>query len=777
MRRHGFPSHGPASHGPASLCGLACLWAVTVGGLSAARAQNEPHLGYIYPAGGQVGTELRVSVGGQYLDDTSAILFTGQGIEATVVKHHKPLNEGEVNRLREKIDLVRERLEAEGKNFNLRNRRGAYAEFLELIKEMGVTEEDLERLEEFVQRRNDEKRQLNPAIEESVVLQLKVDASATPGRREIRLKTPVGISNPISFHVSIYPEKSEQEPNDVKAGEAMTETFPVVLNGQIMPGDVDRFRFQAVKGDKLVMAVVARELVPYLADAVPGWFQATLALYNAEGREVAYADDFQFHPDPVLYYRIPEDGSYELEIRDSIYRGREDFVYRITVGEIPFLTSVYPLGVQAGQTAVVELRGWNLPVETLTFDATEKEPGSYPIFVAGRKDTSNEMPFVVDSLPELMEQESNNDRATAQPIEPPAIVNGRIDQAGDWDVYRFEGRAGGQVMVQVLARHLGSPLDSLLKLTDADGKQLMINDDFEDLGAGLITHHADSQLHVTLPADGSYFIHLGDTQKKGGLQYAYRLRVSARRPDFELRVVPSTLSVRPGSTIAVTVHALRRDGFDQDIKLSLKEPANGFSISGGWVPADQNKVQITLTVPVEAREEPYIVQLEGRADMRGRELVRPAIPAENMMQAFIYFHLVPAEDLVVYVTGKAPPRAMVVAGQTQKSPDNLLQIPAGSMVRYALSIPNRRNLSDVGVELSEPPAGITLVRVIRESTQLVMLLAADAEMAQPGLQGNLILNVFAERTVPGRNGRPATTRRVPVGTFPAVPFEVVERSP
>ncbi len=116
-----------------------------------------------------------------------------------------------------------------------------------------------------------------------------------------------------------------------------------------------------------------------------------------------------------------------------------------------------------------------------------------------------------------------------------------------------------------------------------------------------------------------------------------------------------------------------------------------------------------------------------------------------------------------------------VGGQEQKSPENLLKIPAGGMVRYPLPIPNRPNVSDVGVELSEPPAGITLVRVIREPTGLVMLIAADAEMAKPGLQGNLILNVFAERTVPGRNGRPGTKRRVPVGTFPAVPFEVVER--
>ena len=72
------------------------------------------------------------------------------------------------------------------------------------------------------------------------------------------------------------------------------------------------------------------------------------------------------------------------------------------------------------------------------------------------------------------------------------------------------------------------------------------------------------------------------------------------------------------------------------------------------VPADQPKAQITLTVPSAARDEPYILQLEGHADMRGRELVRPGVPAEDMMQAFAYQHLVPAENLVVYVSGKAP---------------------------------------------------------------------------------------------------------------------------
>ncbi len=74
----------------------------------------------------------------------------------------------------------------------------------------------------------------------------------------------------------------------------------------------------------------ARRLIPYLADAVPGWFQATVAVYDANGNELASADDYRFDPDPVLYYEIPRDGEYEMEIHDAIYRGREDFVYRVS---------------------------------------------------------------------------------------------------------------------------------------------------------------------------------------------------------------------------------------------------------------------------------------------------------------------------------------------------------------------------------------------------------------------------------------------------------------
>ncbi len=126
------------------------------------------------------------------------------------------------------------------------------------------------------------KRQPNDQLEEQVTLKLTVDADAEPGKRELRLLTDTAMSNPIWFHVGRWPEIREIEPNDVQPDDTVG-ALPVVINGQIMPGDIDRFTFRARKGAKLVIEVGARDVIPYLADAVPGWFQAVMRLTDSSG--------------------------------------------------------------------------------------------------------------------------------------------------------------------------------------------------------------------------------------------------------------------------------------------------------------------------------------------------------------------------------------------------------------------------------------------------------------------------------------------------------------
>jgi hypothetical protein len=628
-----------------------------------AQAQRAPRIGYVFPAGGRPGTTVQLKLGGQYLDGVTNVLISGAGVRASVLEYTKPLNGRQVNLLRDRLRNLQQGMTAAKRGELIIEVRSEINTNVVMKMERTAAEKEIAEIRKKLANPNNI-RPANPQLAEEVILQVTLASDAEPGKRELRLKTAQGLTAPLAFCVGQLPEFTERERNTdpqrrgafpargSSAPSEMSITIPAIVNGQIMPGDVDRYRFLARRGQHLVVVTSARDLIPYLADAVPGWFQATLALYDAKGKELAYDDDFRFHPDPVLHFEIPKDGEYVIEIKDAIYRGREDFVYRITLGELPFVTSIFPLGGPAGTQTTVELKGWNLSVTNLTQDTRNKTPGFHLLSLPKEARIFNQMPFAVDSLPEGIEKEPNNTPGNAQPLTLPIIVNGRIDQPGDADVFSFKGRAGDEIVAEVYARRLDSPLDSILKLTDASGQQLAINDDYEDKGTGLNTHHADSRLAITLPVTGAYYLRLGDAQQNGGGEYAYRLRVSAPQPDFELRMVPSSLAVRAGATIPITIHAVRKDGFTNEITLSLKDAPAGFTLSGGRIPSHTNQARLTLSAPSLPPKEPVNISIAGRAKIQGREIIRPAVPAEDMMQAFAYRHLVPSDDLVVAVTGR-----------------------------------------------------------------------------------------------------------------------------
>lgn len=725
-------------------------------------AQQESHIGYLYPAGGQIGTTVDIAVGGQFLDGANSVIVSGQGVSATVVEHTKPLTQQEVNRLRQKIQEAQMEIQKQRGSRFFRFNPANFASYADVAEKYGITGEDLRKLSDFRQRLQDPKRQLNPQIAETVTLKVTLDADAEPGPRELRLRTSRGLSNPMKFEVGTLREYQEREPNDEAAETGIDDALPIVINGQVMPGDVDRFAFSAQEGLRLVVAVAARDLIPYLADAVPGWFQATAALYDASGKEVAYADDFRFQPDPVLYYRIPADGEYVLEVKDAIYRGREDFVYRISLGELPFVTALFPLGTQLGDSVLAKVDGWNLESPSSTVGADLTRPGVHEISI-GQDPASNRVRFAVDPLPQFYEVEPNDQYPDALSVTLPLIINGRVDSPGDWDAFQFEALRGDRIVAEVMARRLNSPLDSVLELTDAEGKRIAVNDDYDDPASALTTHQADSRITAILPADGVYYLRLGDTQGQGGGAYAYRLRISRPRPDFDLRFTPASINARAGTSVPIDVHAVRRDGFEGSISLRLQNIPWGFSLSGAELPAGEDHVRLTLTAPAFGRDQPIPLGLVGTAAIGGRTVRREAVPAEDMMQAFAYRHLVPAAQAYVSVIGQGrarPPLRLIG--------DLPAKIPRGGTARVEFAMPPAAQLNQIKLELSDPPEGVSIQDKSAVEGGVAVLLTAD-DSAVAGQKGNLIIEAFIERSF--RAGAPA--RRFPIGTLPAVPFEIV----
>jgi hypothetical protein len=750
---------------------FATLWVLL--GTATAFAQGQaqrpmPHIAFIYPAGGRQGTTFTVSVGGQNLSGDVVADFSHPGAQAKATGYDRPLTQKEINDLRDQIQKLQDKRAAAGTD---RTKPRVTAEEEKLIVEIR---------QKLATRVN---RQANPGLAETVTLEVTLAPNTPPGELELRLRTPNGLSNPFMFCVGQLPEFSapvvtattnpapranrEVDPRSKRPKTEMEITLPAIVNGQILPGAVDHFHFTAHKGQRIVAAVSARTLIPYLADAVPGWFQATLAVQDAKGRELAYADDYRFNPDPVLCYVIPEDGDYVVEIKDAIYRGREDFVYRISIGELPFVTGVFPLGGTTGSRMSFGLAGWNLPDDKLTLELKDSRPGTFLLAVVGNGVFSNSTRIALDADPESLDAEPNDRTETAQPLKLPVIVNGRIDRPGDEDVFRIEGKAGDEIVAEVFARRLGSPLDSTLKLTDASGKQLAFNDDFDDKAASLLTHQADSRISAKLPADGAYFVHLADAQHQGGPEFSYRLHVGPPRPDFELRVTPASINVRAGTSVPITVYALRRDGFSGEIVLGLKDPPRGFLLSGARIPANQDKVQLTLTLlaTVAPRNEPFDLTVAGVSTINGRSVAHAAVAAEDMMQAFAYRHLVVANGLKAEVVGRGTTFRPVT-----RTP---LRIAAGGTTDLRVAAPAGRAVTNIQLELAAPPEGITILTSKHDGTFVDIVLSCDAAKAKPGLQGNLIFNASGERSNPTAPTAAARNQRVPLGVVPAVSFEVV----
>ena len=179
---------------------------------------------------------------------------------------------------------------------------------------------------------------------------------------------------------------------------------------------------------------------------------------------------------------------------------------------------------------------------------------------------------------------------------------------------------------------------------------------------------------------------------------------------------------------------------------------------------------MTLTAPPTALPEPVSLNIEGRTMIQGRVLLRKAVPAEDMMQAFAYRHLVPVKELEVAVLKRPNPRTtMKILSATP------VRIPPGGTARIQVGLPAPRLAERAQFELSNPPEGITIQNVspVRDGVEIV--LQTDAARVKPGLKGNLIINGYAPRPEESGATKPKANnnQRMPLGALPAIPFEII----
>jgi hypothetical protein len=512
-----------------------------------------------------------------------------------------------------------------------------------------------------------EKRPERPKNPEGkLVARVRIAPDAAPGIRALRVLTPVGVSEWGQFVVGLWPELEEKEPNNAR-NEAQAVTFPTTVIGRVDPGeDVDCYRFPARAGQTLVFDVLASRL---------GWpLDSILSVQDASGREVARNEDFN-GKDSLLVFPVPADGDYTLVLRDLSNRGGGEFRYRLSMGAIPYVTGVFPLGGRPGATVPVELIGVNLgpttndqrpttndrrPTISVTLPDTP-EPALVPVLVVTSGGAGETRTLAVNPAPEVMEVEPNDDPIRAQLVPVPSVVNGRVSVAGVEGLpapgsrlpapgSRHSARrpapgtrhpAPGAEASTASLRPNRSPGD---ERSDADcyrfraekgqkilleviarrcGSQLdsllaVLDRNGKELAANDDEGGKDSRLEFQVPESGEYIARVTDLQERDGPDYGYRLQITIARPDFRLTFTPERLDLPRGDRVPVKVTAQRLYGFDGEISLALDGLPPGVSVLGpARIAAGQKETTLVLAAATDAPLESRVPHVTGTATIDG----------------------------------------------------------------------------------------------------------------------------------------------------------------
>ncbi|MGC3968709.1 MAG: PPC domain-containing protein [Pirellulales bacterium] len=125
--------------------------------------------------------------------------------------------------------------------------------------------------------------------------------------------------------------------------------------------------------------------------------------------------------------------------------------------------------------------------------------GVRAVRLVGDDGASKVRPFVISSIAETAEKETNDLTSKPQDVgSEPIVVNGALAKAGDVDCYRVSLKKGQTFVASLDANFaLGSPIDAVLQLTDTAG--FVVDQNHDDRGL-------DPRIVRTIAADGDYVV-------------------------------------------------------------------------------------------------------------------------------------------------------------------------------------------------------------------------------------------------------------------------------
>ena len=477
------------------------------------------------------------------------------------------------------------------------------------------------------------------ATEKSVKGRVRIAAGAALGPHRFRLITAAGPANSRLFNVNQFPSTPEVEP--VTA----IELRPQVVHGDMKDlADQDFLKFSARAGERWLFDLQSIER--------GGFLECSLSLYDSAGRELAYNEDQdEYLETPRLAFTFPASGQYTLKIDQ--YRGpqgvscEQNCGYQLQISRLPVVTAMHPLGARPGAAYRVTVRGEALETTTGAYLQRVRAAEHYRLtFPFSMPVDGRDRPAAPLKATQLRADRDRVEATFAIPANAPPglwrlwlVTRHGVAEAMSLEIdpdpaaidavltagpnrHPVQLQAGVPFHAWTLAAQLGLPaVDTVLELRSPEGKLLAEHDDLMT-GQGTVIGNPDSSLYYLPAASGPATLLVRDRTNRTGPGFAYRLRVRAEAPGFQLLYEPEELAGAAGAEVEFEALLIKEPGFERavDVWVEGHPEARGqfradqhFGPSGDGDNINIPAVRLKLRIPPTAPPGDYPVRLRARA--------------------------------------------------------------------------------------------------------------------------------------------------------------------
>jgi hypothetical protein len=464
-----------------------------------------------------------------------------------------------------------------------------------------------------------------------------------------------------------------------------------ICNATMTKRAVDFYSFQGVKGKRIAVDCAARGIDSRLTPVV--------ILADAKGNDLLVN-----RTGGVIDFTPPTDGAYVIKINDLTYQGGERHFYRLA------LQDVSGSGPAPRQP------------ETLAVSAMSWPPEGLPLVAATK------------------EVEPNDTGAQAQKIMLPCDIAGSFYPAADVDTYEFTAKKGETWWVEVASERLGLNTDPFVlvqrvtltgdketladvaELNDIASPMKVTSNGYSYDGPPYDAGSPDVNSKFEVKEDGTYRLQVRDLfgGTRSDPNNIYRLIVRQAAPDFSLVAwavhftlrngdrasLSKPMALRAGDSRAFEVVVVRRDGFDDEIDISMENLPPGVSGAGLKIGKGKTYGHLILTATSDAKRGFSLAKIVGRATINGKMVTRPCRVASMAWPVKDAHGEIPAPrlmaDVPVSVTdSEQAPLTIAVADK------KVFESKAGEPLKIPLQLTWRNEFTGTSVKLKAYGDGFT----------------------------------------------------------------------